>query len=358
MRVDMSAPARSTASSAPSSTTSCQIQEFRKAQTQFKDDLPTVLDNLRATSPKPRPTTSGYQQAAAAFLDLCRNSIGPNVSPADVREMLLQHILTKDIFLRVFGETQFHSENNVAARLDALEQTFFTGDVRRQAIDRLRAYYGAIGRAADEIADHAEQAAVFQGSTRTSTRPTTPPPPTARRRLHPQRDRGLHHPRRTSSKALRPPPGRPQRGDPRPATGTGTFVTNLIDYLAQTGEPDALQRLEHKYLTRSTPTSRHPPLLHRQPQHRYTYRERTGRYLEFPNLCFVDSWTTWTGRKHGATGGARHPPERFNLGAVSTENWMRVQLQNEKTISVIIGNPPYNANQQNENDNNKNREGD
>ena len=34
---------------------------------------------------------------------------------------------------------------------------------------------------------------------------------------------------------------------------------------------------------------------------------------------------------------------------------MRVQEQNEKTISVIIGNPPYNANQQIENENNKNR---
>ena len=28
---------------------------------------------------------------------------------------------------------------------------------------------------------------------------------------------------------------------------------------------------------------------------------------------------------------------------------------NRRKISVIIGNPPYNANQQNENDNNKNR---
>ena len=46
----------------------------------------------------------------------------------------------------------------------------------------------------------------------------------------------------------------------------------------------------------------------------------------------------------------------FNLGALSEENWIRVQEQNEKPISVIIGNPPYNANQQNENDNNKNRE--
>ena len=45
----------------------------------------------------------------------------------------------------------------------------------------------------------------------------------------------------------------------------------------------------------------------------------------------------------------------LNLGAVSEENWIRVQEQNEKPVSVIIGNPPYNANQRNENDNNKNR---
>ena len=46
----------------------------------------------------------------------------------------------------------------------------------------------------------------------------------------------------------------------------------------------------------------------------------------------------------------------MNLGGLSEENWIRVQEQNAKPISVIIGNPPYNANQQNENDNNKNRE--
>ena len=58
----------------------------------------------------------------------------------------------------------------------------------------------------------------------------------------------------------------------------------------------------------------------------------------------------------GATGGAVTRQGAFNLGGLSEENWIRVQEQNEKPISVIIGNPPYNANQQNENDNNKNRE--
>jgi predicted helicase len=43
------------------------------------------------------------------------------------------------------------------------------------------------------------------------------------------------------------------------------------------------------------------------------------------------------------------------LGALSEENVARIKRQNTKRISVIIGNPPYNANQLNENENNKNR---
>ena len=102
-----------------------QIEEFRKAQQQFKTDLPTVLGNLRETIEEAEAHNADYRAAVATFLDLCRQSIGPAVTEADVREMLLQHILTKDIFLRVFGEDQFHRENNVAKELDALEETFF-----------------------------------------------------------------------------------------------------------------------------------------------------------------------------------------------------------------------------------------
>ena len=88
----------------------------------------------------------------------------------------------------------------------------------------------------------------------------------------------------------------------------------------------------------------------------YTYQQRTGRYLEFPNLCFVDTLDNLDWQQQGALGGAGRRQGEFNLGALSEENWIRIQEQNEKPISVIIGNPPYNANQQNENDNNRNRE--
>ena len=330
-----------------------EIQEFRQAQGQFKTDLPTVLENLRTTVAEVEADNPDYQKAAESFLELCRKTIGPAVSPADVREMLLQHILTKDIFLSIFKEDQFHQENNVAHQLDRLERTFFTGDVRRQAIDRLRAYYGVIGRAADEIADYAEKQqflkAIYEDF-------YTAYNPAAADRLG-----VVYTPNEVVDFIIRGADhlllkhfGKTLADDNvqilDPATGTGTFITNLINHLP----PD---QLEYKY--------RHEihanevailPYYIAALNIEYTYQQRTGRYLEFPNLCFVDTLDNLDWQQQGATGGAVTRQGAFNLGGLSEENWIRIQEQNEKPISVIISNPPYNANQQNENDNNKNRE--
>ena len=267
--------------------------------------------------------------------------------------MLLQHILTKDIFHRVLDEDQFHKENNVAGQLDELEGTFFTGNVRREAIDRLRAYYGAIGRAADEIADYAEKQqflkAIYEDFYQAYN-------PAAADRLG-----VVYTPNEVVDFIIRGTDWLLQKHFGKtladdnvqildPATGTGTFITNLINHLP-------LDRLEGKY--RNEIHANEVAIL---PYYianlniEYTYRERTGEYLEFPNLCFVDTLDNMDWQQRGATGGAVTRQGAFNLGALSEENWIRVQEQNEKPIGVIIGNPPYNANQQNENDNNKNRE--
>ena len=330
-----------------------QIEEFRQAQQQFKADLPAVIGNLREAVEAAEASNPDYQAAAADFLALCQQTISPAVSTGDVREMLLQHILTQDIFLRVFAEDQFHRENNVARRLDALEQTFFTGDLRRNAVDRLRFYYGAIGRAADEIADYAEKQqflkAIYEDFYKAYN-------PAAADRLG-----VVYTPNevvdfiiRGADYLLRKHFGRSLADDNvqilDPATGTGTFVTNLINYLPE-------DRVEHKY--RNEIHANEVAIL---PYYianlniEYTYREKMGRYLEFPNLCFVDTLDNMDWQQAGATGGAVQRQGTMNLGGVSEENWIRIQEQNEKPISVIIGNPPYNANQQNENDNNKNRE--
>ena len=82
-------------------------------------------------------------------------------------EMLLQHILTKDIFLRSLRLTS--STGRTIYRVLATryaERTFFTGDTRYQAIRRLRAYYGAITKAATGIADYVGEAEFPEGDIR------------------------------------------------------------------------------------------------------------------------------------------------------------------------------------------------
>ncbi len=328
-----------------------QIEEFRQARQQFKADLPAVLESLREAVADAEAGNPDYQDAAALFLSLCRQTISPDVSDADVREMLLQHILTRDIFLRVFDDDQFHRENNVACQLDALEQTFFTGSVRHQARDRLTTYYGAIGRAADEIADYAEKQQFLKAIYEDFYQAYNPAAADRLGVVYTPNEvvdfiiRGADH-------LLQKHFGRTLADDNvqilDPATGTGTFITGLINHLP-------LDRLEYKY--------RHEihanevailPYYIANLNIEYTYKERTGRYLEFPNLCFVDTLDNMDWQ--GASGGAVTRQGAFNLGGVSEENWIRVQEQNEKSISVIIGNPPYNAHQSNWNEFNPNRQ--
>ena len=278
-----------------------EIEEFRKAQEQFKDDLPSVLHNLREAVEAAQDNNAVYQEAAAAFLNHCQKTIDPDIASADVIEMLLQHILTKDIFLRVFAEDQFHRENNIARQLEGLEQTFFTGDVRREAIERLRAYYGAIGRAADDIADYGEKQkflkAVYEDFYKAYN-------PKAADRLG-----VVYTPNEVVDFMIRGTDYLLQKHFGRsladenvqildPAAGTGTFVTGLIDYLPT-------DRLEHKYLKEI-----HANEVGILPYYianlniEYSYREKTGRYVEFPNLCFVDTLDNLDWQQTGATGGA------------------------------------------------------
>ena len=327
-----------------------EIQEFRDARQQFKDDLPAVLESLRETIVEAEAGNAEYQGAAQLFLELCHQSISPNVTNENVREMLIQHILTKDIFLRVFGEDQFHRENNVARQLDALEGTFFTGNVRRQAVDRLRAYYGAIGRAADDIAEYSEKQQFLKGIYEDFYQAYNPG---AADRLG-----VVYTPNEVVDFIIRGTDWLLQKhfgktlGDKNvnildPATGTGTFITNLMNHLPA-------ERLEYKYLNEI-----HANEVEILPYYianlniEYTYKELTGGYLGFPNLCFVDTLDNMNWK--GASGATVQRQTMMNLGSVSEENWIRVQEQNEKTISVIIGNPPYNATQRYWNDFNPNR---
>ena len=72
----------------------------------------------------------------------------------------------------------------------------------------------------------------------------------------------------------------------------------------------------------------------------HEYVELTGQYEPFEGIALVDTFELAEGRQ----------PSLF-----AKENTQRVQRQKDAPIFVIIGNPPYNAHQVNQNDNSKNR---
>jgi predicted helicase len=134
-----------------------EVAEFRKAVEQFRADLPSVLSALRSKIEDAHVTNSAYQSAEAAFLTHAKETINPTLGTADVREMLIQHILTEEIFAKVFDDSDFHQKNNIAKQLYALEDTFFTGGLKKQTLRALDSYYSAIKASAAQISNHAEK---------------------------------------------------------------------------------------------------------------------------------------------------------------------------------------------------------
>ncbi len=131
-----------------------------------------------------------------------------------------------------------------------------------------------------------------------------------------------------------------------PATGTGTFVCELLEHFR--GQPAKLKQKYREELHANEVAIL--PYYVANLNIEATYAAITGEYEEFPNLCFVDTLDN-VGLHTAAFG-----TQGTLFGSVTEENVARIRRQNARRISVILGNPPYNANQLNENENNKNRE--
>jgi predicted helicase len=326
-----------------------EIAGFRAAVEQFKADLPAVLDALRQMIERAHTANQSFRQAEEKFLLHAQEAINPALTDADVREMLIQHILTEEIFAKVFDDSDFHQHNNVASELYALEGAFFTGALKKDTLKGLESYYAAIRAAAAQIASHSEKQTflkviyenfykVYNAKAADRLGVVYTPGEIVRFMID-----GAdwlcekHFGKNLIDKDV-------EILDP--ATGTGTFICELLEHFR--GQP---KKLAHKY-THELHANEVAilPYYVANLNIEATYAAITGRYEEFPNLCFVDTLDN-VGLHTAAKGSTADI-----FGSVSEENVARIKRQNSKRISVVIGNPPYNANQANENDNNKNRE--
>lgn len=134
-----------------------EVEDFREAIKTFKEDLPTILIALRDLIDSQAETNLNFQESVNKFWDICKQSINPEIDLLDIREMMIQHILTEDIFINIFNESQFHRENNIASELQNVVETFFKGSVKKNTLGTIERYYGVIRRTAANIYNHHEK---------------------------------------------------------------------------------------------------------------------------------------------------------------------------------------------------------
>lgn len=322
-----------------------EIQEFHIAIEKFKKDIPDIVEALRAMIAKEAEINKAFQQQREEFLTLCKESINPDISAFDIREMLIQHILTAEIFDTVFGDSHFHRENNIALELEKVVSTFFIGTVRRNTLSSVDSYYKTIKREAANIENIHEKQKFLKIVYENFYKAYNPKgadklgvvytPNEIVKFMVESTDYLLE---KYFNKSL---------ADKNiqildPATGTGTFITEIIDYIPP-------QYLEHKFKNEI-----HCNEVAILPYYianlniEYTYQQKMDNYIPFENMVFVDTLDN--------LGFDTSFDKQSNMFSLSTENMERIKRQNTNEISVIIGNPPYNANQHSENENNKNRE--
>ena len=321
--------------------------EWRGAVAQFQQDLPTVLGALRDRIGLAYRDNAAFAAKAAEFLVHARETVNPKLEEADVREMLIQHVLTENIFARVFDDGDFHRQNNVARELYALEETFLAGADKRQMLAGLRPYYAAIETAASEIGSHSEKQTFLKVVYESFYKVYNPD---AADRLG-----VVYTPNEIVRFMIRSTDWLVHRHFGRnlidrgveildPAAGTGTFVCELLEHFR--GQDGIARKFKEELHANEVAIL---PFYVANLNIEATYAAVTGQFAEYPNLCFVDTLDNVDGL------GIRRGQQMSFLGQFTDENTARVKAQNRRKISVVIGNPPYNANQQNENDNNKNR---
>ncbi|MEH2105370.1 type ISP restriction/modification enzyme [Nostoc sp.] len=318
-----------------------EVKDFREAIEIFKEDLPAVLNALRNLIDSQIETNVAFKIARAKFWSICKESINPEVTLLDIREMMIQHILTEDIFISIFNESQFHRENNIARELKGVIDTFFTGSTKKNTLGTIERYYKVIRRTAANIYNHYEKQKFLKVLYENFYKAYNPKaadrlgivytPNEIVRFMIESVDYLVH---KNFGKLL-------ADKDVEildPATGTGTFITELIDYL-----PKNSLKYKYKHEIHCNEVAILPYYIANL-NIEYTYKQKMGEYQEFENICFVDTLdhTSFVGKQ-------------LDLFAMSVENTERIKRQNESKISVIIGNPPYNAKQENFNDNNSNR---
>ena len=311
---------------------------WEEAVAQFKDRVADIGNGLAELIRKERQSNRLFTAAFAEFLDKCRQSINPNLAEAAVEEMLIQHLLTERLFRTVFNNPDFTRRNVIANEIDSVINALTSHSFSRdEFLKSLDPFYAAIERTAATISDFSQKQhflntvyeQFFQGYSvkvaDTHGIVYTPQPI-------------VDFMAKSVAAILEREFGRSLADEGvhiiDPFVGTGNFIVRMMREIPRTA------------LARKYASELHCNEVMLLPYYiasmniEHEYYDATEMYEPFEGICLVDTFDLAEDRQ---------------MSMFAPENTQRVENQKRAPMYVVIGNPPYNVGQVNENDNNKNR---
>ena len=315
-----------------------EYAEWQDAVAQFKDKVPEIGREVAQLIHQERRSNPRFTSAFVDFLEKCHASINPNLSESAVEEMLVQHLLTERIFRRVFNNPDFTNRNVIAREIETVIQALTSQAFNRhEFLSSLDHFYLAIERTAATINNFSQKQhflntvyeQFFQGFSvevaDTHGIVYTPQPivdfmvKSVEQILRNEFDTSL------SDEGVH---------IIDPFVGTGNFIVRIMREIRKTALPDKYARELHCNEVMLL------PYYVASMNIEHEFYQATGSYQPFEGICLVDTFDLAEDRQ---------------LSLFALENTKRVENQKKTPMFVVIGNPPYNVGQVNENDNNKNR---
>ena len=317
------------------------IAAWHTAVAEFREIVPELGEKLAALIETERQNNAHFQKVFTGFHEQCQASINPNLSIAAVEEMLIQHLLTERIFATVFDNRDFTRRNIIAREIENVVDALTERTLNRSEFLRpLNPFYVAIEQTASTITDFSQKQGFlntvyeqfFQGFSvkvaDTHGIVYTPQP------IVDFMVKSVEHILQTEF-------GRSMSDGGvhiiDPFVGTGNFIVRIIQELdpialerKYTADPPELQCNEVMLL----------PYYIASMNIEHEFYTATNRYMPYEGICLVDTFEMAEGQQ---------------MSLFTADNTARVEKQKETDMFVVIGNPPYNVGQANENDNNKNR---
>ena len=294
---------------------------YGEALKEFGKNLGVIIEKTREMVENAATENKQYDERVQEILKVWREAINDKMDEKDIKDMLIQHILTYRIFAMVYDNHDFHNTNAVARALESLKSllNISNGHVDYQTMELI----------AESITDSDQRQEFLKKIYETFYEKYDP--------AKADKDGIVYTPSEvvnfmvaSTDQLLKKHFGKSLSDEGvtilDPATGTGTFIVHILRQIS--AEKIKTKFEKELYANEISVLPYYIAALNIE----HAYRERTGEYKEFENICWMDT----------LDGGTKNY-EKMTTYFKNDDNIKRISRQQKSKIHVIIGNPPYNA---------------